>query len=269
MVKEGRLRPEDAERHPQRSVITRALGIDANMKVDYDTLDLSEGDRLLLCSDGLSSMLEGSMIERVLVETGDPDSAAERLVSLANDAGGEDNITVVLVDVMDAETRAAPPATSTPEAVVREPVRTETAERPDPPPARSIVARSPRRWLRRLVIWLVALVVLGAGGYFLANFFLDRSWFVGVNEDGFIAVYQGIPEEVLGLDLKDEVRTTSIAVEDLPEFLREDVEDSIKVDNEEDATSKVADLRTRAREAERSGNQGSQQNGQNNDGGGG
>lgn len=260
MVKEGRLRPEEAERHPQRSVITRALGIDPNVKVDYKTLELSSGDRLLLCSDGLSSMIDGALIERVLVETGDPDSAADRLVELANDAGGEDNITVVLVDVMEAEKRAPIPATSP--QVVREPVTTDPESRPTPPPpARSVVAR-PRRWLRRLIVWVVALAIVGGGGFFLADYFLDRSWFVGVNEDGLVAVYQGIPEKVLGLDLKEEMRTTAIAVGDLPEFLREDVEEGIRVDSAEDATSKVADLRSRAQEAERSRNNNAKRDGQ-------
>jgi PPM family protein phosphatase len=270
MVKEGRIRPEDAERHPQRSIITRALGVDSSVKVDYKTLDLNGGDRLLLCSDGLTSMIDVSTIKRVLGESDDLDGAAERLVHLANEAGGEDNITVVLVHVLDGEAAPAQtkgPSTSIP--VTREPARTDLEVRPERPSASS-VAR-PGRWLRRLVVWLLALAVVGIGGYFAVDYFLDRAWYVGTNEDGFVTIYQGIPEEVLGLDLKDEVRATAISVDDLPEFLREDVEESIKVDSEEDARAKVADLRARARDAERSGggqqNDGTSQGG--NDGGGG
>ena len=258
MVKEGRLRPEEAERHPQRSIITRALGVDENVKVDYRTLDLQAGDRILICSDGLTSMIDTSTIQNVLGEASDPEPAADRLIDLANEAGGEDNITVVLVDVTEEGSRPAV-ASAPAERVVREPVRTD----PRPTPSEPVQAsRGPRRWLRRLILWLVALAVLAAGGFYLVTFLLERSWFVGANEDGYVAIYQGIPEEVAGLDLKDEQDATAIPVDDLPEFLREDVEEGIKVESEDDAREKVADLRERAqatRDARRAGERQEQQ----------
>lgn len=250
MVKEGRLRPEDAERHPQRSIITRALGVDASVKVDYRTLGLEPGDRILICSDGLTSMLDVATIRQVLAETSDLESAADRLIELANDAGGEDNITVVLVDVTE-DGSGSSTGSATAQPVVREPVRTDPRS-PSSEPARA--TRSPRRWLRRLLVWIVALAVLVVGGYFLVDVLLDRSWFVGANDDGYVAIYQGIPEEVAGLDLKDEEAATMIPVGDLPEFLREDVEEGIKVGSQAEAKAKVADLRIRAqatRDAER------------------
>jgi protein phosphatase len=244
MVKEGRLRAEDAERHPQRSVITRALGIDSNVKVDFHTLDLGPGDRILLCSDGLSSMLYASTIQRALSETPDPDAAAAELIRLANEAGGEDNITVIVVDVTDTS-GGAPVAAGKP--IVREPVRTDPEV---DAPAR--MSRPPRRWVKKLIAWVVAVAVLAAGGFFLVDYLLSRSWFVGANEDGFVVVYQGIPEDIMGLDLKDEQDTTALSIDDLPDYLREDVQSGIKVDSEDAAESKVADLRARARALENS-----------------
>ncbi|MGH2789902.1 MAG: Stp1/IreP family PP2C-type Ser/Thr phosphatase, partial [Actinomycetota bacterium] len=94
MVKEGRLTVEEAENHPQRSIITRALGVDSEVEVDLLTVDLDAGDRILMCSDGLSSMIDSEAMTAALTQTDDPQAAADRLVSLANDAGGEDNITV-------------------------------------------------------------------------------------------------------------------------------------------------------------------------------
>jgi protein phosphatase len=242
MVKEGRLRPEDAERHPQRSIITRALGIDENVKVDYRTLSLKPGDRLLLCSDGLSSMIDARVIQGVLSETADPDDAAETLVQRANEAGGEDNITVVVVDFSNpGNGSAAGPAVK---RVAREPVRIDTSAPPGLEPVR--MARAPRRWPKKLLAWVAVLVALGVAGFLIANYFLDRAWFVGVNDDGFVAVYQGIPEEVAGLDLKDEIETTTVALTDLPQFLRPNLAEGIKYDSEEEARDQVVQLKERA-----------------------
>lgn len=242
MVKEGRLRAEDAERHPQRSVITRALGVDANVKVDYRTLKLSTGDRLLLNSDGLTSMVDQETIQRVLEETSDPEETAEKLVQLANEAGGEDNITVVIIDFA-ASGNGAVGATA--KSSTRGPVKIDTSAPPGTEPVRLV--RPPRRWPKKLFAWLVALVLLSVGGYFTAIYLLDQAWFVGTNEDGFVAIYQGIPEDIAGLDLKDEIETSQIAVADLPQFLRANVREGIKVDSEEEARSQLADLRARAR----------------------
>ena len=98
MVQEGRLSPEEAQHHPQRSIITRALGVDEDVQVDLETVELSEGDRLLICSDGLSSMVDDRPIESVLASESDPQRAADRLIEVANEAGGDDNITVVVID---------------------------------------------------------------------------------------------------------------------------------------------------------------------------
>lgn len=238
MVKEGRLRAEDAERHPQRSIITRALGVDAEVAVDLDTLDLEEGDRLLLCSDGLSSMIDHGSIGDVLRNEGDPQAAANALVALANDAGGEDNITVVLLDVTERplEKQTSPAATSTP-----------SPQRAPAPPAEPAYAR---RWPRRLLWTLLVLAVLVGGGYLAANWAVNNSWYVGVDADDKIGIYQGIPEEILGMEFSDRVRTTDLTLSDLPENLRDTFVDGRKVESRAEAERVLGDLKDRATDFE-------------------
>jgi len=275
MVKEGRLAAEDAERHPQRSIVTRALGVDSEVEVDLITVDVVEGDRILICSDGLSSMLDFDSIAAMLNEESDPQVAAERLVDAANDAGGEDNITVVIVDIgagsqgVAASTESsrattaessgsmAGPATAAsssemtyagavaapPEPERREErVATAQDETHDEPPA--------PRWRRKLVVALVIVVVLGAAAFFGVRYLLSNSWYVGVNDDGLVTVFEGIPEEVAGLSLNEEVEVSDIRVDELPGFLGENVTDGIKKDSLEEAQSHIAILEEQVEDEE-------------------
>ncbi len=101
LVRVGKLSPEEAESHPQRSVVTRILGTDPDVDVDTFTVDGRPGDVFLICSDGLTTMIGDDDIGRVLTERSSLDDAAKELVQLANKAGGEDNITVVAFDLTD------------------------------------------------------------------------------------------------------------------------------------------------------------------------
>jgi PPM family protein phosphatase len=104
LVRSGRLTEDEAAVHPHRSVITRALGTEAEVEVDTLTVDLRPGDLVLLCSDGLSAMVRDDEIARVLgAADADPHRAAEALIGAANTAGGEDNVTVVLFEVVEGE----------------------------------------------------------------------------------------------------------------------------------------------------------------------
>jgi protein phosphatase len=115
LVRSGRLTEDEAAVHPHRSVITRALGTDAEVEVDTLTLEVAPGDLVLLCSDGLSAMVRDEEIVRVLESTdGAPRAAAEALVSAANEAGGEDNVTVVLFELV-SEPAPSPEATDAPD----------------------------------------------------------------------------------------------------------------------------------------------------------
>jgi protein phosphatase len=101
MVREGQLRPEEAESHPQRNILTRALGIDADVDVDSWELIPVPGDRYLICSDGLFNEVDSGRIAATLRAYAEPAEAARVLVALANESGGRDNVTCVVVDVVD------------------------------------------------------------------------------------------------------------------------------------------------------------------------
>jgi protein phosphatase len=102
LVEAGALTEEEAERDPRRSMITRALGIEAEVEVDVYTVALQPGDRVLLCSDGLTTMVPAGLLADTLATEADPATAAALLVDAANAAGGTDNITVVIADVVEA-----------------------------------------------------------------------------------------------------------------------------------------------------------------------
>jgi protein phosphatase len=112
LIQAGELTEEQAEQDPRRSMITRALGLEPGVVVDLESVHLRDGDRVLFCSDGLTTMLSEDQIGELLRSEPDPDVAARRLVDDANQAGGADNITVLLVDIED-DGEDAPAATPT------------------------------------------------------------------------------------------------------------------------------------------------------------
>ena len=200
LMRSGRLTPEEADAHPQRSVITRALGTDVDVDVDMVTVDVEPGDLFLLCSDGLTTMVPEEDILMIAQESGALDEIARTLVRAANSGGGEDNITVVLFrvegDEATEETLVAAPA---PEAA-EEPNELEDTLTDMPPVQKAEPAveepRPPRRrrshWGRR-ILWGtlgLAFVALILGG---ALFGLSRAYFVGADEEGNVTVYQGVP----------------------------------------------------------------------------
>lgn len=103
LTRAGQLTEEEAARHPQRNVVTRALGAESNVAVDSWRMPARLGQRYLMCSDGLVNEVSDDVVALVLAEIADPEAAANRLTALANQSGGRDNITVLIVDVVDAE----------------------------------------------------------------------------------------------------------------------------------------------------------------------
>jgi PPM family protein phosphatase len=199
LMRSGRLTPEEADAHPQRSVITRALGTDADVDVDTVTVDVEPGDLFLLCSDGLTTMVPEDDILRIVQDAGTLDEIARTLVRAANSGGGEDNITVVLFRVEGDEAAeetlvTVPPSEEAEETNELEdtltdlrPVEQAEPAMQEPRPRRR---RSP--WGRR-ILWAVlggAFVALILGG---ALFGLSRAYFVGADPDGNVTVYQGVP----------------------------------------------------------------------------
>lgn len=241
MVREGRLSAEEAANHPQRSIITRALGVDSNVQVDVLEERLAEGDRILLTSDGLTGMVEPEEIARVLDAEEDPQAAAERLVEMANDAGGEDNVTVLVLHVgkdrEDGSPAPPPPA----------PARHDTR-----PGAHSETGTARNRWVRPLVKTLVVLVVLAVAAFGTIRWVVANSWFVRLSEDGVVTIYQGIPEDIAGMSFRDVHEESGIDDEEVPESYRDDLEDGKKFDSAEDAQAYVAAIEERIREIEES-----------------
>lgn len=201
LMRSGRLTPEEADAHPQRSVITRALGTDADVDVDTVTVDVEPGDLFLLCSDGLTTMVPEKDILRIAQEADNLDGAARTLVRAANSGGGEDNITVVLFKVEGDEATEETLVAAQPDTV-EEPEEPNELEDTltDMPPVQTaepaVQEPRPRRrrshWGRR-ILWGalgLAFVALILGG---ALFGLSRAYFVGADEEGNVTVYQGVP----------------------------------------------------------------------------
>lgn len=244
MVREGRIQRGEAAHHPQRNIITRALGIEEDLDVDILTLDLKRGDRLLLCSDGLSSMVEDVEIESLLAQNDDLQQIADRMVDAANSAGGEDNVTVVIVEVRELGDSKPADATTIP-APSPERENTEPGKEEEP---EETEGRSRRRAPRALVVGVLLLLLVVGGAFAAGNYALDNSWFVGADEDGTVTIYKGIPDEVLGIDLRQKEESTTLRLDDLPEAFQDNLRDGIRVDSLSDARQTVADLEDRSRD---------------------
>jgi protein phosphatase len=216
LVRRGKLTEKQAAEHPQRSIITRALGPEPEVEVDTFTYPVRAGDVLLLCSDGLTSMISEDAVSGVLTRSRTLDEAARGLIDEANQAGGRDNITVVLfrleeVGVDDQATAGDGQATmvETPGAVgprsaTAEPgasASTASAVAVAPSPASRARPSSPerpsaeprRRRHTRLVAAVVAvlavLLLVGGGGYLATR----QLYFIGTNSQGIVTIYRGLP----------------------------------------------------------------------------
>lgn len=193
MVRNGQLTEDEARYHPNRSVITRALGSDPNLIVDTFEVEATPGDRLLLCSDGLTTMLTDPEIEQILATSPSPSNAVDRLVARANDEGGHDNITAVVVSIGEGTgrrralsgTRAATPAAE----------------------------REPRHRLGR-ILWALALLAAVGGAAWGAYAYAQSQAFL-IAENGHVAVYQGVPGDFAGISLRWHSEDTTIQIDDL------------------------------------------------------
>src|SRR3954469_23847279 len=141
----GQITPEAAEHHPQRSIITRALGPEPDVEVDTYTLPAREGDVYLLCSDGLTSMISDEEVRTILASAGSLDEAADALVRAANQSGGKDNITVVLFRLGEEEEQSEPAGDTIAGGLTATDVREAADTRPaEPRPVEPRPAPSPR-----------------------------------------------------------------------------------------------------------------------------
>jgi len=257
LVDEGRISPEEAEIHPQRSILTRALGVDDDVRVDEAMIEVRPGDRILLCSDGLTGMVPEEDMRRILSEHRDPQEAADALVDAANEAGGQDNITAVVVDVEDSDASAAEDRATSTRRMDRPPPDPDRGNasragvRPARRPGPEVWEATERRPRWRIALWLVVPLLLVGGALYGANWWIDQQWFVGVQNDR-ITLYRGIPARPLGLDLATAVKETAVVaseVQRFPEYA--EVDQGITADSEEHGLTIIDEMRGAVRDAER------------------
>jgi PPM family protein phosphatase len=219
--RQGRLTPEEAEEHPQRSIITRALGPEREVELDVHTHRARNGDVYLVCSDGLTSMVREDRVREILASSDSLQTAVDALVAEANEMGGRDNITVVLFRVGGDEAdagRDGPPADETVIGLRAPEPEPDTGEQQilphdappaEPPPVRQRRPRRRRRF-RRIVLAVVVLAVL-AGATIGAVIAARNVYFVGQDERGLVTLYRGLPYDgPFGIDLYDEQYVSSV-----------------------------------------------------------
>jgi serine/threonine protein phosphatase PrpC len=237
--RQGRLTEEQAEEHPQRSIITRALGPEPEVNVDTMTYPAKDGDVFLLCSDGLTTMVTDEEIRKIMLEARSLRSAVNKLVDAANGMGGRDNITAVAFRVAEEGERAEEGATLISRTA-------ETAERaraaadrlrghgPIPAPQRR------RRGIKIAAIAALALILIG-GSVLLVR----QVYFLGADDGGRVAVYRGLPYELpLGINLYSEQEVIAVQAATLsPE--RQEVVTEHKLRSKDDATDIADDIEQR------------------------
>jgi PPM family protein phosphatase len=226
LIDQGRISEEEAATHPQRSVITRALGPEPRVEVETRTLPARDGDVFLLCSDGLTSMVDEATVERILVRASTLDEAARALVDAANAAGGRDNITVVLLRVADDDERRSVaedtqvfdvPATVGPATVG--PATVSTAARTPAPPRKRRRSRA-RTALRRTSVALLILVPILVGLWVASR----AVYFLGTDSHGLVAVYRGVPYDLpAGIRLYETFYVSGVPASTLPVARRKDL----------------------------------------------
>jgi serine/threonine protein phosphatase PrpC len=257
LERSGQITAEAAEHHPQRSIITRALGPEPDVEVDTYTLTGRDGDLFMICSDGLTSMISDDEVASILRSAGSLAEAADELVRAANQSGGKDNITVILFRLGEAEVAdGAAPVPAAPadedtiaggisaadlEAAAQEREAQEPAAALSDAPADATIVRPPversaprpvpetrpRRRRRgravlRVGIPLLLLVAVLGGLYVLSR----QVYFIGTNDAGLVTVYQGLPYELpLGINLYEEDYASGMPARAIPTRRRDRVLD--------------------------------------------
>ncbi len=265
LVRDGRLTPEQAAVHPQRSIITRALGVADGVEIDLYPLVLEPGDRVVLCSDGLSSMVRDPVIARIVRREPDPNRAAEALVDAANEAGGEDNITAVVIragEPVEGASGAGPAAVpdgaepGEGRGADAGPEPGSAADGPAGPVHRAVAepaaaAAPPRRHGRRrawrftrfaVPVLLIVGVAVAAVGLYARRF----NFFVKYDTAGHVTVYRGVPGGLFLWSPTVERRTT-LTGRALTPSARQDVADVRRFSSADEANDYVKRLRDDAR----------------------
>lgn len=221
LVAAGEITPEEARIHPNRSIITRALGSDPNMKADSFTVAVARHDRVMLCSDGLSSMISDDVIEEAMVSSPAPQACADALVDLALAAGGHDNVTCIVIDVKDD----------------------------------GVASRALKMRLRNIgIACAAALVVLLVAWIGLLGI-SSRYWYLA-DLDGYVALYRGFPGTPSFLGTSDLQEVTSIPTESLSDAIEQRLMQGISFESEDEARAVLDEYRSKAGGAQPASGQG-------------
>jgi serine/threonine protein phosphatase PrpC len=248
MRRKGQLTEAQAEDHPQRSIITRALGPEPEVQVDLQTVPAKSGDVFLICSDGLTTMLDDEKIARLLGRASTMQTAVRALVDEANRAGGRDNITVVVFKLLDVAAPSSAPEGATligPAAEEAGLTATEVRRRAAAEAARKRreeLAAKPKRRRARTAVKVLAGVLVVAALAFGAWYGTRQVWFLGSDSAGRVALYRGLPYELpFGIKLYSERYSAPIQTDGLPPRRRDSVTGH-DLRSREDATSLLEDI---------------------------
>ncbi|MBE1486208.1 protein phosphatase [Plantactinospora soyae] len=259
LVDEGRISLEEASSHPQRSLLTRALD-GRDIDPEYSVRQVLRGDRYLICSDGLSGVVSAETIGDTLRNHQDPQACVERLVQLALRGGGPDNITVIIADATDQDIVEAAPivggaaardrgmATSADEstpaarASALSPPRPASPESTESDSGGDEDSERPRRRPLRTALLVVVLLGLVGGGLWFGWSVTQRQYYVGATDDGQLAVFQGVPGRIAGLDLSKVHATSPTELDDLTDAAQEQVKQGIQAEDQPDAERRLAEL---------------------------
>ena len=211
MIEAGQITPEEARFHPNRSVITRALGNDPDTVPDLYEINVEDGDRLLLCSDGLYSMLEDDEIAAVMRRVSDPQRCASMLVNGAIAAGGHDNVTVIVADA---------------EGLAHQ--------------RRRRIAIRTKLTIAFVLLLLVGIIAGAAWGGFT---YLHNTAYLAENEAGMVAVYRGVPGDVLGFSYSELVEETDVPVSKLSPSAAGRITQNMRVNSVDEALQLVESYR--------------------------
>jgi protein phosphatase len=265
LIDQGRITPDEATTHPQRSWITNALDGRPDIVLDLSLRDVRAGDRYLVCSDGLSSYVSEQTIAEAL-RTGDPQAACDQLVDLALRSGGLDNVTCIVADLVDddgagpgpivggaaAVAAAADPRADSPAAraaaIQPRPRASTPPLQPGAEPGGAEPAADRLRGSRRVGYVLAAVVVLVIAGVAATLLYARTQFYVGAAQGSTptVGVYRGVEGSVAGLDLSRLSDRTDLPVSALPNSFRDQVSSGMQASSHDDARRIVARLRSAA-----------------------
>ena len=251
LVDHGQITAEEAENHPKKNVIMRALGdTEGEVELDESIREAVVGDRWLLCSDGLFGVVSNETIAHTLLHYANLDKCATRLVELALAAGAPDNVTVVLADVLDDRDVTSATAPSTMPVVVgsataefearnnTRPARTSPDEADDCPADEEIAEK--KRWPARFAV-IIGILLLVGGGLFGGWFWTQSQYYV-YSADGNVGIYRGIPQALGPIELSQLKERSDLEIADLTDTAQRRLEKPVTHSSLEEAQRYVNGL---------------------------